>query len=355
MVILVQSVIALIICTVVPLVIGDLVLPDSSFCNRYILGIFSTLAVAQVLYLPFIYYQHSYTVYFWIYVVLVSGLCVFSVIKNHSHYKKDLTSILSLNKFKENLCIWSIVALIIIGIQVLRVAFGHFFVYADNATYIPIINDILETDLDAYLYFKTGEPGFREGNIKYLFTTYFPYLATICKISGVHPAILVQTILPVILTIVSYALVWQYGFLLFKEKKSSWVFVFFFSVLVETIGGYDYTYANHVISGIYFGKKIVFTILLPYILLFIAERTSLLEDKTVVLSKADVIRVFIMMVGICAPSLMGTGLAPIVLFCMGIVLMIRKKSLVPMLQMVISMVPTIVMLLMVVHYLYFKK
>lgn len=245
-------------------------------------------------------------------------------------------------------------ASVIICIQVLRVAFGHFFVYADNATYIPIINDILETDLDAYLYFKTGEPGFREGSIKYLFTTYFPYLATICKISGVHPAILVQTILPVILTIVSYALAWHYGFLLFKEKKSAWVFVFFFSVLVETIGGYDYTYANHVVSGIYFGKKIVFTILLPYILLFIAERTSLLEDNTVILCKTDVLRLFVMMIGICAPSLMGTGLAPIVLLCIGIVLMVRQKSLVPMLQMIIGMAPAIVMLLMVVYYLYFK-
>ena len=345
---------AALICIVVPILVGDLLLPGAGINNRYIMGMFGSLAIAQLLFLPFVYYQHNYTPYFWAFVVLIGGLCLFSIIKNHSHYLTGIVSCFSPVRIKENINIWMIMAVCIIGLQVVRVAIGHFFVYADNSLYIPSINDLLETDKDAYLFYQTGEPGFRETDRKYLFTTYFPYLASVCKLSGIHPAILVQTILPIILTIVSYALVWDYGFFLFKERKAAWIFVFFFGVLVETIGGYDHTYANSVITGIYFGKKIVFTILLPFLLLFIAKRTSLLEDDAVALGKTDVLRLFLMMLGICAPSLMGTGLAPIVLFCIGIVLVIRTRSALPMLQMIIGMIPTIVMLLVVINYLFFR-
>ena len=349
-----EIIIATVICIVVPPLIGDLLLPSEVAAKRYIMGIFGTLALAQLLFLPFIIHQHHFTPYFLVFISLIAGLCIYAVIKNNKRYGSEWTAFFSFKWLKDHISIWMIVALVVIGTQVVRVTFGHFFVYADNSTYIPIINDLIETDKDAYLFIKTGEPGFVETDRKYLFTTYFPYLASICKLSGVHPAVLVQTILPPILTIVSYMLVWQYGYFLFKDKKAAWIFTLFFSILIETIGGYDYTYANHVLTGIYFGKKIVFTILLPSILLFLGEKTSILEDNVSLLSRTDVFRLAVMMLGTSAPSLMGTGLAPIVLFCMGIVLVIRKKSIKPMFQMMVGMVPAIVMLFMVIYYLYFK-
>ena len=350
----IQFVVASLICTIIPFLVGDLLIPNESFGKQFIMGIFATLALAQLIFLPFIIFQHSFTPYYIAFVLIVCGMCVVSAIKRHSLYTDRLRK---LGNIKENIgeinC-WMICSIVLIGFQIIRVAAGHFFVYADNVLYIPVINDILETDKDYYLDYRYGIPGSIETNIKYLFTSYFPYLASICKISNLHPAILVQTILPVILTLVTYNLAWQYGLLLFKEKRASWMFVFFFGVLVETIGGYDYTYANHVVAGIYFGKKVVFTILLPFLMLFIAERSSLLEKETRTLNKSEVFLLLIMMIGICAPSLMGTGLAPIVLFAMGGVLSVRNKSLRPLAQMGIAMIPSIVFLLLVVAYLYIK-
>ncbi len=229
------------------------------------------------------------------------------------------------------------------------------FVYADNARYIPIINDIIETDLDYYLDFINGIPGNREKNIKYLVTTYFPYLASVCKVSGVHPAILVQTILPVVLTVVLYMLVWNYGVLLFKDKKQSWIMVFFFAVLVETMSGYLLTHANHVVVDIYFGKKIVFTLFLPYIMLFVAENTSLLEDEVKCLNKWDLMRLMVLVLGTSAVSLMGTGLTPIVLLSIGIILSLRKKSIIPIVQMMIGMSPSLIVLIMAIPYILDKR
>lgn len=348
-----EFVFAFLICIIVPILVGDLFIPHEAFFSRFIMGILATLAVSQVLFLPFIIYQHHFTPYYWAYILIIGVLCVISVVKRHKSYHQRLISFLNVKENIGEINIWMVLAIVLIGVQVIRVAVGHFFVYADNAHYIPVINDLIETDKDYYLDFILGAPGAHETSIKYLFTTYFPYLASISKLSGLHPAILVQTLLPIILTVVLYVLVWQYGLFLFNEKKSSWMFVFFFCVLVETAGGYDFTFANHAVSGIYFGKKIVFTILLPYIMLFIAKNTSLLENEVTNLKRKDVLLLIVMIIGVCAPSLMGTGLAPIILFALGIVLAVRKKSLVPFFQMIVSMLPSLVFLMMAVAYLYF--
>lgn len=350
-----ELIVAFSICVFVPILVGDLMLPKDSLGKQYIVGVLGTLAISQVLFIPFIVNQHHFTPYFVVYVLLVGGLCAFSVVKRHSLYKERLHSLFDVKDNIGTINIWMICAILLIGIQVVRVGVGHFFVYADNAHYIPVINDLIETDLDCYLEYKSGTPGAIEYNVKYLYTTYFPYLASICKVSGLHPAVLVQTVLPIILTISFYNLVWHYGLVLLKDKKSAWMFLLFFVVLVETIGGYDDTFANHAVAGIYFGKKIVFTILLPYIMLFIAEKTSLLEDEVNNLSSKYTLLLIVMIIGVCAPSLMGTGLAPITLFALGVVLSVRKKSLIPFAQMILAMLPSVVFLLMVVYHMYFKS
>lgn len=352
--IIIQFVVASIICIIIPLLIGDLLIPEEVMGKKFIMGLLGTLAVSQLVFVPFIVLQHHFTPYFYVYVFIIGGLSVFSFIKRHKHYLVDLKRLVNLKESIGKINLWMVFSVLLIAFQIARVAWGQFFVYADNAHYIPVINDLIETDIDYYLEYIRGTPGAKETDIKYMFTTYFPYIASICKISGLHPAIMVQTLLPVILTISLYNLVWHYGLVLFNNKHSSWMFMFFFGVLVETIGGYDYTYANHAISGIYFGKKVVFTILLPFIMLFIAERTSLLENQVRNLKTSEVLLLLFMMIGVCAPSLMGTGLAPIVLFSLGLVLTIRSKSFKPLIQMGIAMMPSVVFLLMVVIHLYFR-
>lgn len=340
---------------IIPILMGDLILPNEALGKRYIMGMLTTLAIAQVVYFPLVLlHRHHYFPYFIGYVIIVIGLCFYSIYNNRMTYKDRLKSVFSIERWLDGKSIWLVLSVLLVGFQVVRCVFGHFFVYADDSHYITLINDLLETDLYNDLYYVNGSSDFVETDVKYLFTTYFPYLATISRLSGLHPSILVQTVLPFFLTISLYSLVWHYGMLLFKQKKNAWMFVFFFAVLVETMSGYLLTHANHVIVSIYYGKKIVFTIFLPFIMLFIAEKTSMLEGKVKNLSKKDVVALFIMMLGTCAPSLMGTGLAPIVLFSMGATLCVRKKSIVPMVQMGMGMFPAIVVLLMVIYHMFIR-
>lgn len=351
---LLQLLIAILICIFVPVLIGDLLLPNEAMGKQIIMGVLTTLAISQVVFLPFIYYQHNYTPYYYAYILIIGGLCILSVFKRYKHYPETFRALMNAKEIIGELNLWMILAILLIGVQVARVVIGHFFVYADNSMYIPIINDLIETDKEYFYDHIMGRPGARETNIKYLFTTYFPYLASISKLSGLHPAVLVQTVLPAYFTIITYNLVWHFGLLLFNDKRTSWMFVLFYGFLAETIGGYDHTQANSVVSGIYFGKKIVFLILIPYIMLYIAERSALLEDNVKRLNTKDIFLLFVMVTGTCAPSLMGTGLAPIVLFLLGIVLSVRRKSMISFFQLLIPTIPSIVYLSMVVSYLYFR-
>ena len=85
MVIIIQLIVAILICIVVPVLIGDLLLPNEAIGKQYIMGILTTLAISQALYLPFIIYQHPFTPYFVVYVLaficgMVKGeLIVFSI------------------------------------------------------------------------------------------------------------------------------------------------------------------------------------------------------------------------------------------------------------------------------------
>lgn len=348
-----EVIIATVVCLGVPLLVGEMLLHGEAIGKCYIMGMFVTLAIAQIVYFPLVYFRHQhYTPYYWVYITVVGLLCVYSIFKYHKEYLRRFRHLLSVKKRIGDYNLWMILSILIIVIQIIRGVLGRFFVYADDVLYIPVINDMLETDVYSFLSWKDGYVGFVETDRKYLFTTYFPYLATICKLSGLHPAILVQTVFPSIMTIVIYSLVWCYGMMLFDDRKKSWVFVFFFAFLIETMSGYLLTFANHVIVSNYYGKKLVFTILLPFILLYIAEKTLLVENNVSSLKRKDVLMLIVMDLGICAPSLMGTGLAPVLLFAMGVVLCVRKKSIIPMRQVLIAMIPSIVMISAVAIYLY---
>ena len=140
---LIELCIAAIICIVVPFLIGDLLLHDAPLGKRYIMGIMVSLAIAQIIFLPVARFQQKFTVYYIIYISIIAVICAFSVIRNHKDYRKDMMSTINLSKIKEQLSIWMILSIILIGYQVLRTTCGSFFVYADNVRYIPYTNDLL--------------------------------------------------------------------------------------------------------------------------------------------------------------------------------------------------------------------
>ena len=123
-----ELVFAFLICIVIPILMGDLFIPHEALFSRFIMGILATLAVSQVLFLPFIIYQHHFTPYYLAYVLIIGVLCVISVVKRHKSYYQRLISVLNVKAIIGEINIWMVLSIVLIGIQVIRVAVGHFFV-----------------------------------------------------------------------------------------------------------------------------------------------------------------------------------------------------------------------------------
>ena len=350
--VIVQSMLASVVFLLIPFLLGDVIFESECIIEKYIRGFLLCMAIVQTVGLPAIFMRWKLNTF-----IIFSGMVfVVVLIAGLIYSKKSLHHlyIYSLRKRKIILPkdLFFVLFGIVLLIQLIRVFRGAFFVFADNTVYVPYINDMVETG-KIYPYDTIlGQPipPNESVGIKHMFTTYFLFLASISRISGLHTLLLTQTVLPILLTIIFYATTWLFSSILFDNTKGRFRFLFFVSLIIEFSGGFDYTLANHVLAGIYFGKKIVFTIFIPYLYCYVAKLCGIYSKKTRNLSWKEVLLIMIFTWGTCSMSLMAAGLVPIVLLILGVVLLFRCKSPIPLGQMVIASLPALVLALSTVCY-----
>lgn len=139
--------------------------------------------------------------------------------------------------FKKDTAV-KLVCIIFILFQAIRLVFLEPYEYLDEKTYISLINDILSTDVLYGTYSDTGALYDGIGNAipKYLLAPWYPFLAYLCHIGGVHPLILGKTILPVVMLLLSYASLYFFGRTIIGDDEKSgklYVYMLIVAVLLE--------------------------------------------------------------------------------------------------------------------------
>lgn len=169
--------------------------------------------------------------------------------------------------------IWILPALLLIGLQIYRSVVLEPYIYGDDTTYIRMITNIVETD-SVYLKTWTGQltPDVLSSiSYKYLYTTYYPFLASISLLSGIHPLILCKSILPCIYLPFHYLVVWRISGYLFsgaENGKKRGLFLFFYTVFIEW-GLISYnTISRRMMMWIWNSKSLLFGILLPLLFFY---------------------------------------------------------------------------------------
>lgn len=350
--VVVQSMLASVIFLLIPFLLGDVIFETESVIEKYIRGFLLCMAIIQTVGIPAIFMRWKLNTFIVLSVVILIVVLITSLV-----YSKKGIHHLYIYGLREKKIVFPkdlffLLFGIVLVIQLIRVTRGAFFVFADNTVYVPYINDMVETG-EIYPYdtiLGRPIPPTESVGIKYMFTTYFLFLASISRISGLHALLLTQTVLPILLTIVFYATTWLFSSILFDNTKGRFRFLFFVSLIIEFSGGFDYTLANHVLAGIYFGKKIVFTIFIPYLYYYVAKLSKMHLKKTRILSWKEVLLLMIFTWGTCAMSLMAAGLVPIVLLILGVVLSFRCKSPIPLGQMAVASLPALGLALSTVCY-----
>lgn len=280
------------------------------FSYIYILGLLTMLAVFHGLYLVAVFMGVPFHVLYVAYIIILCFVCVLYGVQV---YQRDSVRLIGAYCLKKNILWYVCVAIIIC--QIVWQCYYTPFAYGDDFTYITMVNDIIQTDTIYGIDYHTGVPQ-AVGDIlyKYLFTSYYPFLAVVQKISGIHALILCKTILPIILVPVSYMNVWLMGAYFFGKNINKRLLFLMFYWVINCFGCFSwYTISFRTLTWVWHSKAVLAIIILP----FLFYQTNRMYDSEI--SKGDIIIQMIIITAACGTTMMGIGLAPMMLMMLAFV------------------------------------
>ncbi len=213
------------------------------------------------------------------------------------------------------------------------------YIYGDDTTYISLITQIVDTDA-IYTKWWTGQienTPINEISIKYVFTSYYPFISMMSVLSGIRPLILCKTIIPLFYVPIHYLIVWRICRSLFdsendlksKIKKESCCY-FLYTLLIEMGQISYYAFSRRVTIWIYNNKSNCFCLLLVilffYTYILISENENcdrLLIDNRPINKKLVII---IIAIACNSASLMGVLFSAIIVFQWMLIVAIKKKD-----------------------------
>lgn len=262
---------AILILFIIPELLGLLVLrfwkkQRNNLVLAFVLGYILEFAIGQLISVPLIFKDGSFTLLVKIYFEVICVLSIISFLLNIFRIKEILIDMFK--NLKGTPILLSLVVLVLIGMQLFIYAFyGH--VDGDDATYVAYAVSAVHTDT---LYKYSGPTGtdrpMEQVVMRYRLGPFPLFYAIESKLIDVHPAIIAHTVLPVILLSISYMIYWLFAKLLFeKDKKSALIFMIFICIL------HYFSYYNGTstmimaLTRIWQGKAVLASIILPLLLL----------------------------------------------------------------------------------------
>lgn len=236
--------------------------------------------------------------------------------------------------------IW-IVILLVIAYQILRSVFFMPYIYADDKSYIAMINDIIATDRLYRTDAGTGmEIALSEVSHRYVFASYFPFLAMISKCSGVHPLILCKTIFPIICVSLHYMIAYLLAKLLFRDNREKiGIFMLLYVVLCEFFIVSWYTISLRLLVWSWHNKAVMAAVIIPFVFTYgsdVLERCA---------TKWEYIILLLVSLAACSTTMFGAVLTAIMYVMISLSNVIKKRDIKLLLQGIICSTPTILVII----------
>ncbi len=333
--------------------------------DRYIIGFAVVQAVFFLCYIPAILNEWSSRTLTAVGAITISVLAIAgSAIRfAKASDKKEFLSIIKPNlQYLKNPFFLGALAIILYELYIY--VFKEPWIYGDDVSYIRDITRIVDTN-SIYTKYWVGQIDpipLEEVSFKALFTSYYPFLAMISMLTGLHPLILCKTVIPVFYLPIHYLITWRIGMFLFGdekdgakliEKKS--MFMFFYAILIEFGHISYYTMSRRVTIWIYNSKSDCFTILLPalfiYTFIFLTEKAetdNILTDTGLIYRQ---FLIFIMALASISATTMGLIMSPIVMGIWFIIAAFRMKKPSLFFSSLWTFIPHVVMILLLCGFL----
>ncbi len=264
--IILKMLMSLLILFIIPELVGLLVLrftknDKNNLIYAFIIGYLIEFAIGQILIVPMILYEVSFTILLKIYSIIMLILAVISLLINFVRIKEFFQNVMQ--SVKELPKLLTLLVIMLVGIQL----YG-FLVYThiddDDAFYIGTATTTVETDS---LYKYSGTTGADDGEqflLRYRLGPFPIYSAIISKLINIQPAIVSHTILPFIFVPIVYFIYFLIANELFKKDINSSLLFLLILNIVFIWGGYSgRTNFAFLFFRIWQGKSILANIIIP--------------------------------------------------------------------------------------------
>lgn len=276
--------------------------------EKVILGFVGILALFQVVALPFMYYESSFTPLYGICIGFLIAVFIIYVVlvvrkKTKLNTKEEIV-LLCTNKTKEKVLFWLFI-FVLIALHVFSILYFQR-VDPDDSYYLAQMNTVLDTN---YLYNVEPSLGLSqfEANVTYKLVGHEVLVAVVAKLFHANIAFLCHMVLPLFIVPLHYAVVYQ----LAKKIKSKYKEIFvLLCVFVNLFASFSGASASAFLSyRPWQGKAIMVSIVFPLLLL---EFWKIYEKKTV--SHWNLfIMILLLWAGFCTTTV-GLYLVPIAYF-----------------------------------------
>lgn len=282
----------------------------------FIIGYIVEFAVCQIVTVPYIYMEKTFTELMSIFSKIILVICGLSIIVNLTKVKEIFKTIFKYIKETPKLLV--ILTIILIGLQVYSYV-GYMHIDDDDSFYVGTATVALQTDSLFKYSAATGEEDVENQLSRYRLGPFPIYLAIISKAIDIHPAIVAHTILPIIFVPLVYMIYGLIGNEIFKKDKKQVYYFLMIMSIINIWGNYSVrTTFSFFLIRIWQGKAILASMILPLIvLLFIkAEENNYKFNYCLIL--------FITILAGNLTTTMGIALPPMELMLLAVVYEISK-------------------------------
>lgn len=308
--IILKMLISLLILFIIPELVGLLVVrftknDKNNLIFAFVIGYLIEFAIAQILTVPMIFYEVSFTILLKIYSIIMLVLALISLLINVTRIKEIFESVTQ--TIKNTPKVLTILVIFLIGIQLYGFwAYTH--IDEDDAFYVGTATTTVETDS---LYKYSGTTGLDDGEqflLRYRLGPFPVYSAIVSKLINIQPAIVSHTILPFVFVPIVYFIYLLIANELFKKDINSSMLFLLIINIVFIWGGYSgRTNFAFMFFRIWQGKSVLANIIIPatWLIMIKAEENEF--------EFVDFVLLLILNLAGTFTTTLGTALPPIVI------------------------------------------
>lgn len=341
--IIIKGILVFGVAVLVPVILGSVITNHmgkkykGNIIANWVFGIVLMFAQLQLLAVPMIIADLKFHSLFYIYVSVIALEVLFSFFKNKDTLFFGLKRCIPATKRAGILGVLVVCSILMQGFMLSY--FEH--VDDDDARFVPSAVAAIEKDMMFEENPVTGEMLYSRISevFKDMVSPWIMFWAVLSKVTAIHPAILMHSVVPLIFIPLAYAVYWLLAGLLFKGEMDKKVIFTGLVSAIHIFSGYSvFNSGAFLLFRIWQGKALFAAIFVP-LLFFVALRMFMSEEK---ITLFDYLLIAVVCCGACLTSGFGIILSTMFFGLVSVIYGISRKNLRGMLCIWMSLLPCVV-------------